>query len=70
MDTDKLGKEIVAAATRMVQEGNLDALLFECTDLCAFAHDVQQATGVPVYDVNALVEYTAFCVRRRAYINK
>ncbi|HIU18047.1 MAG TPA: aspartate/glutamate racemase family protein [Candidatus Avidesulfovibrio excrementigallinarum] len=70
MDTDRLGEEIVEMATRMVREGNLDALLFECTDLCAFAHDVQRATGVPVYDINALVEYAAFCVRRKAYINK
>lgn len=67
MDTEALGREIVQAAAALARENALDALLFECTDLCAFAHDVQNSIGLPVYDMNSLVEFAAFCVGRRAY---
>ena len=46
----------------------LDALLLECTDLSVFARTVQEAVSVPVYDINSLIAYAAFCVRRNQWV--
>ena len=46
----------------------LAALLLECTDLSVFARTVQEAVSVPVYDINSLIAYAAFCVRRNQWV--
>ena len=33
----------------------------------AFSRPIQQATGLPVYDINSLVEYAHYAVCRKAY---
>ena len=43
-------------------------LLLECTDLSVFARTVQEAVSVPVYDINSLIAYAAFCVRRNQWV--
>lgn len=67
-DMGKLEKEICHSAKELVTDGNLNALLLECTDLSAFSHQIQDATGIPVYDINSLVEYVAYSVCRKRYI--
>ena len=52
----------------MIERGPLDALLLECTDLSVFARTVQEAVSVPVYDINSLITYAAFCVRRKQWV--
>lgn len=66
-DMVKLEGEICQAAMELAHENQLDALLLECTDLSAFAHQVQQAVQIPVYDINSLVEYVAYSVERKCY---
>ena len=68
MDTDALGAEIGAAARAMTEREPLDALLLECTDLSVFARTVQEAVSVPGYDINSLITYAAFCVRRKQWV--
>ena len=68
MDTDAVGAEIGAAAVAMTDGQPLDALLLECTDLSVFARTVQEAVSVPVYDINSLIAYAAFCVRRNQWV--
>ena len=68
MDTDAVGAEIGAAAAAMTDGQPLDALLLECTDLSVFARTVQEAVSVPVYDINSLIAYAAFCVRRNQWV--
>lgn len=68
MDTDAVGAEIGAAAAAMADGQPLDALLLECTDLSVFARTVQEAVSVPVYDINSLIAYAAFCVRRNQWV--
>lgn len=68
MDTDALGAEIGAAARAMTEREPLDALLLECTDLSVFARTVQEAVSVPVYDINSLITYAAFCVQRKQWV--
>lgn len=38
------------------------------TDLSVFARTVQEAVSVPVYDINSLIAYAAFCVRRNQWV--
>ena len=62
------GRGIGNAARAMIERGPLDALLLECTDLSVFARTVQEAVSVPVYDINSLITYAAFCVRRKQWV--
>lgn len=68
MDTEIVGSAVRDAAGALAAETRLDALLLECTDLSVFARDVQEAAGVPVYDINSLVAYAAFCVERKQWV--
>lgn len=60
---EKLEKEIVETATSFAQEKSLNALLLECTDLPPFTQKIQQATKIPVYDINSLMEMIYRSVR-------
>ena len=64
---NRLEAEIVGTAADFAREEALDALVLECTDLSAFSRPIQQATGLPVYDINSLVEYAHYAVCRKAY---
>lgn len=66
-DMERLEREIVGTAAELVREQKLDALLLECTDLSAFSEPIQKAVGIPVYDINSLVEYVHYAVCRKAY---
>ena len=66
-DMEKLEKEICTAARELAEENGLDALVLECTDLSHFARKIQEAVNLPVYDVDSMVEYAGYAVRRRTY---
>ena len=66
-DIDKLEHEIVGTATAFTEEYQLDALVLECTDLSACSASIQEQIGIPVYDINSLVEYTYYSVCRKKY---
>ena len=66
-DMIKLEEEICHSAKELVTGSSLDALILECTDLSAFSRQIQEATGVPVYDINSLVEYVGYSVCRKNY---
>jgi len=61
----KLGEEIADAALGLMKEHNLGAVLLECSDLPPFAHMVQAATNLPVFDFTTLHNwlYGAVCHR-------
>lgn len=66
-DLERLEAEIVGTASRFAGQAHLDALVLECTDLSAFAAQIQKAVALPVYDINSLVEYAHYAVCRRKY---
>jgi len=66
-DMDKLENEICDAAEKMMEEHNLDALVLECTDLSAFARSIQDRINRPVYDIDGLIEYARYAVKRKMY---
>ena len=69
MDFSTMEQEICDAAESMMKEHNLDALVLECTDLSAFARRVQERICRPVYDINGLIEYARYAVRRKRYMS-
>jgi len=66
-DMDKLEAEICDTAEAMMNEHNLDALVLECTDLSAFARSIQERIHRPVYDIDGLIEYARYAVKRKRY---
>lgn len=67
IDVDIMRDEICDAAEKLVKENDLDVLLLECTDLSAFAADVQKRVELPVYDIDSLIEYAAYSVQRKKF---
>ena len=50
-DVDQLGIDVVAAVQMAIKaDASVGAVLIECTNLPPFAADIQQATGLPVFD--------------------
>jgi len=68
MDFDQVRTEVVAAAERL-QSANPDlgAIVLECTDMPPYAHAVQRATGLPVFDLTTLTNMVYQAVVRRPY---
>ena len=60
-------EEIVAATKKVVEEdGNIGAVLLECTELPPAAHAVQNAVRLPVWDYTTLTKWIHDgCLRRK-----
>jgi hypothetical protein len=43
------------------------AILLQCSDLPPFAHAIQAASGLPVFDMNTLIHWVYCAVVRRPY---
>ena len=55
LDISKLEAEVVSVATYLVQENpDIGALVLECTDMPPFAHLIQKAVNLPVFDLITL----------------
>lgn len=63
----KMGEEVADAALGMMKEHDLGAILFECSDLPPFAHMVQAATNLPVFDFTTLHRWLYNAVCRRPF---
>jgi hypothetical protein len=68
LDSVKAEAEVVAVAQALVA-GNPDvrAILFECVDLPPYAHAVQEATGLPVFDITTLIGLALSGLVRRPF---
>jgi Asp/Glu/hydantoin racemase len=68
LDFEKVQAEVVEAARELVNGGpEIGAILFECTDLPPYAHAVQQAVNLPVFDFFTLIHYVYTAVVRRPF---
>jgi Asp/Glu/hydantoin racemase len=68
MDVAKLRDEVVAIAASLARDRHdLAAIVLECSSLPTFAEDVQAATGLPVFDYVAFVEFVFRSVVQRRY---
>ena len=63
-----LEKALVTVAKKLVSEySDLDAIVFECTNLSPGAAAVQEATGLPVFDIVTLIHMVHGTVVRKRY---
>jgi hypothetical protein len=68
LDFDAVEGEVVEAALDIVRtEGDIGAILLECTDLPPYAYAVQRATGLPVFDITTLIGFAMAGVQRRHF---
>lgn len=67
-DYDKFEAEVVNRAQQLVADHpNIGAILLECSDLPPFAHSVQQAVKLPVFDFISLINWIYHGVVQRTY---
>lgn len=68
LNFDKVEAEAVQIAQGLVAEHpDVGAILFECVDLPPYAHAVQEATGLPVFDITTLIGHTLSALVRRRF---
>jgi len=68
LDFDKVEAEVAEVARGLVAEyPDIGAIVFECVDLPPYAYAVQEATGLPVYDITTLINHTLGAVVRRRF---
>lgn len=67
-DVDRIEAEVVASARQLVEEHpDTGAILLECSDMPPFAHAVQRAVGLPVFDFITMIDWIHHAVVQRAY---
>jgi aspartate/glutamate racemase len=58
LDSDKIRNEVVEVAKKMVQNHpDVGSILLECSDLPPYAHAVQAAVNLPVFDFFTMINY-------------
>jgi Asp/Glu/hydantoin racemase len=69
LDFDRVQAEVVEVARALVREHPLvKAILFECVDLPPYAHSVQEAVGLPVFDMTTLIGHVHSALARRPFV--
>ena len=58
LDTEVLRAEMIEMTKEfMATCPNPGAILFECTNMCPFSKDVAEASGLPVFDINTMINW-------------
>lgn len=68
IDLDLAEEEMVKVAKKMVAENpDVGAIVLECTNMPPFTKVVQEATGLPVFDIIGLIKYVHEAIVPRGY---
>jgi hypothetical protein len=68
LDFEAVTAEAVDVARRLVADHpQVKAMLFECVDLPPYAHAVQEAVGLPVFDITTLVGHFQSALVRKPF---
>ncbi len=68
VDVDKCRAEHVHVARRLVDENpDLGAIVLECTNMPPYSHAIQQATGLPVFDIVTYVNFMQHALVKKVY---
>lgn len=67
-NSHKLEQEVVDLMRQFIRENpEIGAILIQCSDLPPYAWAIQNATKLPVFDMNSLMEWIHYSVVRRSY---
>ena len=66
-DNEVAKQEVVDGALELIRDENVGAILLECSDLPPFAHMIQAATNLPVFDFTTLHNWLYNAVCRRPF---
>ncbi len=65
LDSEKIEHEIIGVARDMLrQHPDIGSVLFECSDLPPYAHAVQEAVKLPVFDFFTMIQYVHTAIVR------
>lgn len=68
MDSAAIEREVCDVAQKLlIAYPDVGAILLECSDLPPYAHAIQQATGLPVFDFITMIDYVQATVARKPY---
>ncbi len=66
---EKVESEVVDVARGLVAENpDIRAILLECVDLPPYAHAIQAAVHLPVFDITSLIGFVTSAVARRPFV--
>lgn len=66
-DNGKVEREVVEKALSCFEEGDIGAILLECSDMPPYAWAVQAVCGVPVFDFTTLIRWLHSAVCQKPY---
>jgi aspartate/glutamate racemase len=68
LDSDKIQEEVVAVAKDLVSKNqDIGSILLECSDLPPYAHAVQTAVKLPVFDFYTMIHYVHTTLVRTSF---
>lgn len=68
LNSEAMEQEVVGAAKKMTAcNPEIGSILFECSDLPPFAHAVQEAVHLPVFDFNTMIKHLQTAVVQHPY---
>ncbi|MDZ7758751.1 MAG: aspartate/glutamate racemase family protein [Desulfovermiculus sp.] len=71
LDSQAVRQEVVQAAQTMHRKNsNLGAMLLECSMLPPYAADVQEVTGLPVFDYLSMIDHLAASLLKKRFPEK
>ncbi|MEH7236426.1 aspartate/glutamate racemase family protein [Bacillus sp. JJ1562] len=63
MDLDKMSEEVVNRAKLLVtNHDDVRAIVLECTNLTPYKKEIQEATGLPVFDIVSMLNHVHNCL--------
>ena len=69
IDINKCRMELVSAAKKLIKsEPDVGAIVLECTNMPPYARDIQEAVGLPVFDVVTMINYAYSAVTKQKFI--
>jgi hypothetical protein len=69
LDFDTVEAEVVEVARGLAAENpDVGAILLECVDMPPYAHAVQEAVGLPVFDITTLIGLAHTAIVRRPFV--
>ena len=70
LDEPALRREVLETASRLASEnGDVGAILLECSELPPYAAEVRLATGLPVFDFVAMIDCLNASIRPKSWKN-